>query len=303
VALVLAGCDASHHLTDGLTHGTPPSLSEVWPNDDGRSWTYSSVSRTWDPPTLVYFPTVASVPSVTFDTVAAVFASRPVGANPQVSTTQFVLRFNGTQLLGSGLVAQVLEGIVPPLASGARSYAPPSLAMGPAGLGIGPPSPSFNGPARFLHPGYWRRNSDWIATHDPVTTDTLPNWKYLEADLSPGHEFVSQIVPNLSPDVLLHARVVRLLTVLTPTGAVARGIEVQYFIDWGISVVTDDNGGFLGFQRPFSCASVQYAPGVGPVSDDERSLLYAGRSRAPGAGDVRLTLASTAAGGSVAARR
>lgn len=275
--------------------GPPPTLAEAWPNEDGRTWDYRAIVRQFAFPEFVLFTDPASVPPVTFDTVAFVLGTLPSGAMTE-DTVTFRLQFGGEATLASGITAQQLgEEVIPgPLPEpglrwGRDSARPPARSAG--GISFG----------KFLHGGWWHRNSAWIGTHDPTATDTLPIWKFLEADLRPGSNFTFQLVPGLADDVLLRARVVRSLTVQTPQGPVANGIEVHYLVDFGVSEETDNMGLPLGAARHFDCGSVIYAPGVGPVRDDERIGLYIGGSRRDPGLHRLLDLTSTGvAGGSIA---
>jgi hypothetical protein len=313
ILLAGAACEKRNKITNPQP---APTLAEVWPNDDGHSWTYRSIARAWDPPTPVYYFTQALVPSVTFDSIAAVFATRPAGTNVIADTSVIQLRFNGTTAvavtvaLPEGIPVQVLEETHTPaslvslpavlrnrsflatLASARpdlRERLAGTLAATPSAL----PSGGFAEP-RFVHPGLWRRTAKWIGSHDPADTDTFPDWIFLEADLRPGSSFSMPLVPGLAPEVTLNARVVRSLSLQTPAGYFTGAIEVHYFIDYGVFSARDDAGAFLGWGRQFTCGSVIYVPGVGPVRDDERGLLFAGASRRPGSGDLLLVLTDTA---------
>jgi len=259
LAFAIAGCS-----NDPVRSRTiPPTLTEIWPSATGLTWTYKSVSRGWDtPPVVAVYANASLVPPVTFDTVAAVLAARPAGTNATTDSASFQLVFGDTLRLVTGILVRPLDEL-------------------PVG---------GNRTGRFLHGGYWRRTSEWIGTH--AAFDTLPAWKFLEADLSVGHTFSLALLPELAPDVMLHARVVRSLSVSTPGGTIANGIEVHYFVDFGINEMTDDGGAPIGLARQFACGAVLYAPGVGPVRNDERGGLFAGASLRPGYGDLLITLTS-----------
>jgi hypothetical protein len=305
------GCDKKDRVTN--PGSSPPTLQHIWPNDDGRSWSFQSTTRAWDMPTPLFYPDAAHVPGVTFDTVAAVLAARPAGTNVVADTSVVQLRFHGTSAIGvspglpAGIPVQVLEetetpllGATSPSESFVRSLiarvrdARPDLRARLAGrvgarpLALAPVAP------RFLHGGLWRRTAQWIGTYYATDTDTLLDWKFLDGVLSPGQQFSLQLLPGLAPDVVLCGRVVRSLTAQTPGGAVAGAIEVHYYLDFGMSEGRDESGNLLGFLRSFDCGSVLYAPGIGPIRDDERIGLYTGASlRPPFSGDRLLVLTAT----------
>jgi hypothetical protein len=266
-SLVVActGCATKHTVTSPTV--PPPTLEEIWPSPDGNSWVFQGIARKWDEPTPVYYANPASVPPVTFDTIATVFASRFSGANVVADTGVIELRFNGTALVGQGIYAPGITAQVLEL----NQLAP-----------LTPIHPQF------LRAGLWRRTSQWIGAYETnVASDTFPDWKYFDGVTTPGRTFQLQLLPQLAPDVVLHGKVVR--TIAVPTGAgIEHWVEVQYYVDYGTSEATDDQGNLLGSFRQFSCASVIYAPGVGPVTADERYILYAGGSLRTGRGDLRL---------------
>src|ERR1044072_2837906 len=104
-----------------------PTLREIWPNDQGRSWTYHSTQREWAAPAPTPFANAAQVPGITCDTVAVVLAARPTGATVLVDTVSGQLRFGSDLVLPNGIPVQHLEELSPVRPFHAR----PSL---PAGM-------------------------------------------------------------------------------------------------------------------------------------------------------------------------
>src|SRR5262249_26323350 len=196
----------------------------LWPSDDGHAWQYRAIERGWDPPQPVVFADLAHVPPITMDTVAAVLASRPVGANPFADTSKVRLQFAGTTTLPSGIGVQVLEEI--DLLALARTspsrrwladlaVARPDLRgrLGASPASLAPHGLALTGQPMFLHSGLWRRTAQWIGSYHAAATDTNPDWKFLEADQTPGHRFFVQLLPDLAPDVILWGQVARQFSV------------------------------------------------------------------------------------------
>jgi hypothetical protein len=243
------------------------------------------------------------------DTVATVLAIRRAGAHPLADTSHVQLQFNGTMTIAvsaalpAGIEVQVLEGISAPwsTAPAVRGSMPPRWL---ADLAVARPDLrgrlaastlsehdrviAASGEPMFIHSGLWRRTAEWIGGYHAATTETLPDWKFLEADQAPGHRFFVQLLPDLAPDVILYGQVARQFAVRTVDGTIVNAVEVHYYVDYGISAQRDDQGNFLGLSRQFSCGSVIYEPGIGPTRDDERRLLFAGAALRPGAGDLLL---------------
>jgi hypothetical protein len=143
----------------------------------------------------------------------------------------------------------------------------------------------------FLDGGAWVKSDQWIGAYGDL--DTLLAWKYLESDLSPGHEFSHQLVPKIASDVFLHGRVQRRLTWNTEVGTHENALECLYLIDYGVSTATDQDGLPIGFFRDIDYGAVVYAPEVGPVYCYERVLVTVGDTLGPGLGDARLQLVGT----------
>ena len=120
----------------------------------------------------------------------------------------------------------------------------------------------------FLAAGAWQKTVDWIGKYADLNTDLA--WLYLENNLTPGHSFTLQLVPELADDVFLHGRVLGAVTVETEAGTYEDALEVVYQIDYGVSQAADIDGSVVGYVRIFDVARVIYAAGVGPVESEER---------------------------------
>jgi hypothetical protein len=120
----------------------------------------------------------------------------------------------------------------------------------------------------FLSGGVYEKTAAHIGAYGDL--DSLLAWKWLEADVTAGHEFVLQLVPSIADDVFLHARVLGSRTVTVPSGTYQRVIDVVYAVDYGVIGFVDETQQGLGFMRLYDYGSVAYAENVGPVESVER---------------------------------
>ncbi len=312
----------------GTTPPPDPTLENLWPNDDGRSWTYALQPRLWEIPTFTVYDSVSQVPPVTLDDVEALVLSHPIGANVVPDSGLFRLVFDDSLVTGSGARGQNLREELyvplPPLAAGsgetnaggwteaahshttflqrlararpdlsprlAATY--PELAALRASGTTAPPRLDAVWSPLLLHGGAFEKTSEYIGNYGEL--DLLLAWKYLEKSLSPGHEFTHQLVPVLTDDVFLHARVRAPRTVQGPAGVFEKALEVLYLVDYGIGTVTDSQGTEVGFTRLFDYGWILYAPTIGPVGGYERSIVGVGDPPNTGVGDIRYDLIGTA---------
>jgi hypothetical protein len=121
----------------------------------------------------------------------------------------------------------------------------------------------------YLHGYAWEKTADYIGGYGDL--NTLLSWKFLDRDLSPGHEFSLQLVPDLAADVYLRARILPRRSVVTEVGRFTNCVECAYLIDYGVSEAVDEQGVSLGFFRNWDFASIIYAPDVGPVMSYQRA--------------------------------
>ncbi len=138
-----------------------------------------------------------------------------------------------------------------------------------------------------IHGYAWERTSDWIGTYGDL--DQLLAYKFLEANLLPGHEFTHQLVPSLADDIFLHCRVLRRFFYRSALGHHRYAVECLYAIDYGIATV-DGTGGNKGYYRLFDYGTVIYAPSKGPVYCYERNLVQPGEPLSIGVGDKIVTI-------------
>jgi hypothetical protein len=140
----------------------------------------------------------------------------------------------------------------------------------------------------FIHGYAWRKTSEWIGTYGDV--DTLLAWKFLEADLVPGHEFTHQLVPSLADDVVLHCRVLPMTKLKTPAGVFVNALECLYMIDFGVTRVLSPQSDESGWARLFEYGVAIYVPTVGPVYSYHRMMVDAANPDGPGYGDIKVSL-------------
>ena len=122
----------------------------------------------------------------------------------------------------------------------------------------------------FLHGGAWEITEDHIGLYGDI--DRLLAWKFLERDLSVGHEFKHQLVPSLADDVFLHCKILQRRIAGTATGIFDNALVCLYAIDYGIAVVHTLNPLDDDYYRIFDYGTVTYVPGIGPVECCERLL-------------------------------
>lgn len=288
----------------GARGGPPASLRNIWPNEDGRAWTYHLLQRTWDFHEIRIFPTLEDVPPLpTLDEVAALLGNHPIGNDPVTEEAGYRMQFRGLKTTMSGAVGQNLEtevfewgqpsfpganrstvvsaGFWRALAQARPDLLPRIAALRPeaARLAGQVGAASVDEPL-FLFGYAWEKTREYIGSYGDL--NTLLSWKYLEANLAPGHEFTMQLVPDLADDVFLHVRVLRERTATTDVGDHPRSIDVLYLVEFGTSEATDVDGNPIGYFRAYTYGTITYSPRIGPVATYERSLISVGEPLDPG---------------------
>jgi hypothetical protein len=252
-------------------------VENVWPDSNG-------------PPGL--FETEEEVPPApSLDEIRHLL--QPYNDGDEVSTTRGVFRlvFDGQMTTQSGAEGQLLrettycEYSTNPVRKDVSDgflarllQVRPDLREKAASLGLVPSDRSYSAQnpvdcdfyyAQFYLHGYaWEKTQDHIGTYGDL--DLLIAWKFLDKDLSVGHGFTHQLVPELTDDVFLNARVVAHRSMKTELGEFDNCVECIYMVDYGVSIATDETGHERGYWRSFDFASVVYAPDVGPIYCYER---------------------------------
>lgn len=241
-------------------HGAALDLDALWPNTDGLAWT---------------------------------FAQRHEVLRPDPATTDRTVRliFQGTSTAAGGVAVQVLGGDARPPVLAAEAADPlahdpflrtlaiarPDLRAAVLAKQAGGPCPADAIPgfaAVLLSAPYaWRKDAGEIAAWRCDLAGTRA-WKWLESDLTIGHTFDLQLVPDLASNVFLHVTNGPLEDVTVPAGTYAGAQRVDYVVDYGASNCTDTGGTPVGTYRAETRGSVWYAPGVGPVKSTEEFVPY-----------------------------
>ena len=261
-----------------------PTLDALWPSLDGLSWTYAQHYEEFD-------------------------------ATPEVVDNHVRLFFDGTTVAPNGIEAQYLRQELisgaPMVAIAAESgvtdpflqhlwIARPDLRqriLAKAGVApcpeLGPPAGAYT---LLLNGEFaYRKTADEIAAWRCNAADTR-SWLWLVADLTTGHEFTLQLVPDLANDIFLHGTVAGVEAVTVPAGTFGGAMRIDYVIDYGVSACTDEFGNPLGTSRAETRGYVHYAPAVGPVKSYEEFIPNAeqtGNCVGPAVGE-RESLASMA---------
>ena len=226
---------------------TRPTLSSLWPNDDRRSWSYDLQGWRWP---LTPAPTAQPTALPDPDALWTELWSTP-GAEPSdACLSNFQLSFNGTITTSSGVTAQRL----------AECFDPPM----PAGWG----SPAF------LRGCAWACSGEWIGSYGDVNQELA--WKFLDADLKPGHHFTHQIASDIDFELLLHGWI-RPYRDVELDGTTYKGcVEVLYALDFANQPYTSEGGEASGYLHLYDLGVVLYAPGVGPIFCRERRRYVQG---------------------------
>jgi len=306
IGLVAGGCSEDETICP-VCPGTPsPSMDNLWPNEDGNSWTYDWMQRIWeqDPWTLYENPgDVPPVPSLEY--VEGLLGDESTGADADTSYGIFRLEFDGIGRTLSGasgqnlveMVYQEFQDDIPVVSFEAvfldrLRIARPDLedaVMNRIGSLRGTTDPAVlltGGLPLFLHGGIWEKTAEYIGTYGDV--DTLLAWKFLESEISEGHEFTFQLLPSITSNIFLLCKVFGHSTVETGHGTYKRAVECLYIIDYGVVTVYTVDG--TRYRGVYDYGTITYAPGTGPVVSYERMLIDTSVPDGPGFGDNRLEL-------------
>ncbi len=237
-----------------LTAGTASAqvtMDSLWPNQDGTRWEYEY--------------TVVDNEGLDF-------------------TSPALLQLEGTVMTPGG-PAQLLQaehGPVPGKAGGGLPDLPPLLsAIWRARPDLRDAIDQRYGQAHkdaywwplFLHQGFFMKTTADIQMWQEDWNH--PTWIYLEDDITVGATYVFQLVPELADDIFLHGSVAGInVSVETVAGLFSDAVKMEYLIDYGISVITDENGDHLGTTHGESDGHVYYVPEVGPVDMLEEFIPY-----------------------------
>ena len=265
--LAVFGCDDDDPARPELF--TPaPTLDNLWPSEDGRSWTYELHQRVWE-------IDGAELPDdFTLDSVAPMLALA-VPETTMVAEGMWRLAFDDSITTLSGVRKQFLRETLyertslrflrrVPVARPAERLR--ALVDGPLAR-----IPARGVDAPLLLAGYaWEKTDTHIGTYGDVNQELA--WKYLEADLSDGHEFEFGLLGEpFSADFGLSVRVIGERDLQTPFGDYARAVETEVLVDLGEQTQVDEQGEVIGTFRSAMVGRLVYAPTIGPVALVQRS--------------------------------
>jgi hypothetical protein len=254
-------------LAAGPATAQDPTMDQLWPNTDGLSWTYDQVYHDY--------------------------------YGQEVVQNQVRFFFDGTSIVPGGIVVQnydygVIGGAVPALKAPAELESAPEgvRRRGPFWRNFWRARPDLRTKIELrcaknatdtrpewlygmlLNSGAYLKTAEEIAAYrtDQVA---MQSWLYLTSDLTVGATFDLQLVPDLADDAWLHGTVAAWEDVTVPVGTFAGCLRVDYRIDYGLSICTNEQGQETGSMRSETRGFVHYASGVGPVQTHEEYIPFA----------------------------
>src|SRR5262245_22766849 len=257
----------------------PPTMAELWPNEDGRSWIYSQHYQDLQTPedvqnhTRIFFDGTIAIPTAT-DLLPQYLRQVAIGASPGITSGA---------VLADPLLRQLWVAR-PDLRTTIRN----AVANGSCPVTRAPDTYSL------LLGGElpYRKTADEIAAWRCGVIDTRA-WLWLVSDLTIGHEFTLQLVPDIANDVFLHGTIAAIEPVTVGAGTFADCVRVDYVVDYGLSECVDTGGTPTGTSRSETRGHVHYAPGIGPVESSEDFIPFAeltGTCGPEGVGEVSVSV-------------
>jgi hypothetical protein len=245
----------------------PPSMDELWPNDDGRSWSYAQHYESF------------SLDPVTVDNQIRIFFDGTTVA-PDGIQTQYLHH----QLLSGPALQLTLEGAAGGAMIAAAANDPflrhlwvarsdlrakilTALADAPCPQNAPPGSYALLLGGEFA----WLKTAGEIAAWRCNLANTR-SWRWLVSDLTIGNTFTLQLVPDLASNVFLHGTIAAIEPATVPAGTYNNCVRVDYVIDYGTSECVDGGGVPVGTSRSETRGYVRYAPSVGPVESFEEFI-------------------------------
>ena len=248
-------------IVDEPSSGPSITMDSLWPNDDGRSWSYDQHYESFGP-----------VPEVVDNQIRLVLDGSTVA--PDAINAQYLRQ----QLVSGPALRSKLAGVPADPFLRQLWIARPDLrgriqlALSESPCPQNAPSGSYSvllsGEFAFLKTANevaaWRCN--------------LPNtrsWQWLVSNLTIGNSFTLQLIPDLASDVYLHGTIAAIESATVPAGTFASCVRVDYVIDYGTSACVDSAGNVFGTFRSETRGAIHYAPGVGPIQSHEEFIPYA----------------------------
>jgi len=241
----------------------PLTMDMLWPNDDGRSWSYDQHYELYD----LDFDLLEIVDNV-IRLVLDGSTVAPDGINAQ---------YLRQQLVSGPARATKLAGVPADPFLRQLWIARPDLRDRIQLAQLDAPCPE-NAPAgsyAVLLSGEFA----FVKAVDEVAAwrCNLPNtrsWQWLVSNLTIGNTFTLQLVPDLASDVYLHGTIAANESATVPAGTFSNCVRVDYVIDYGTSACTDSAGNPVGTFRSETRGSIHFAPNVGPVRSHEEFTPY-----------------------------
>jgi hypothetical protein len=259
-----------------------PTLENLWPNADSTAWTYLLAEYLWEDSvrTGPYENEEDVPPPPSLDEIVVRLNTDVIPNTAEEVRAIYRLRFEGEITTESGAQAQLLRETIygedstyPVLKADELPWTflqrlaqvRPDLRgeIRARGVPLDVEDSDLEYPPLYLHGYAFTKTMDYIGGYGDVDTDL--SWKFLESDISPGHEFVFQLVPGLADDVFLHSRILGQVDFRTEAGTFENCVECLYMIDYGISEATDEQGNPLGYFTYHDYGTIVYAPTVGPI--------------------------------------
>ncbi len=249
----------------GLTLATPaladpPTMDAIWPNENGRSWTYaqhydvSHPTRILDNVVRLFFDGTAVVPNdIQTQFLGEVLVSGP--ADPTTFglsiTDPFLRQLWVARPDLRTKIHQMVTDLACPLNAAPGSY---TLLLGGQ--------------------LYYRKTSDEIVAMRCDVANTRA-WQWLVSGLTPGNTFTLQLLPDMTTDLFLHGTIAAIEPVTVTAGTFENCVRVDYVVDYGASACVDIAGNPLGTFRSETRGHVHYAPMIGPVESYEEFIPIA----------------------------
>lgn len=274
--LILTSCNQGNSQLTGP--GGPADLPEssldnIWPSEDGSSWTYDlalgSSSAGIERP---LFETAEEVPAQ--PTMEQVIAALPTESlmGSEAMRGSYTIEFNGTGQTESGawgkqLIAH-LENFGPsPVATkfGRAVNISDFDLLGRTLTGSRGKTGEFDRipPILFVRDGVWTETEEYIGYLNDL--DRNARVRMATADLTVGSTWSTQTVPSLAPYVWLHAQVLERVDIETPTGEYEGIVRILYVFDTGVVQERTPYVSPAYYSRSLIYSTIDYAPSVGPV--------------------------------------
>jgi hypothetical protein len=214
---------------------TTQELEDFWPHAPGASWSYDRVELQWG----TAAKSAATTVRFTLGDTTSVGGS--ITVHPLIVDVSSAVIEAGTAFWWQLAIAR--PGLSSLSAARPTSEASSGLVIHDATL--------------------LRVAADEIAAYRD--SPAIRSWLYAEPDLTPGHTFRLQLIPDLADSVFLDGSVVGSTDVTTPAGSFTAALQVRYEVDYGWAEATDSLGAIVGRTRARTRGKMYYAPGVGPV--------------------------------------